>query len=102
MVMKADGTTVLALNSLPNPHRVWHWQQGSIDNPQLAPTSPNDYLTGFLGALGTLVALLRRSEEGGSYHVRVALARSAIWLQSYGKVDTNLRRPKPVPQEYIA
>ena len=75
--------------------------QGSIDNPQLAPTFPNDYLTGFLGALGTLVALLRRSEEGGSYHVRVALARSATWLQSYGKVDSALRPPKAVPQDYI-
>ena len=75
--------------------------QGSIDNPQLAPTFPNDYLTGFLGALGTLAALIRRSEEGGSYHVRVALARSATWLQSLGKVDPASRPPKPVSPDYI-
>ncbi len=34
-----------------------------------------DYTTGYLAALGTIVALWRRSHEGGSYHVR-ALALS--------------------------
>jgi hypothetical protein len=76
--------------------------QGSIDSPQLAPTFPNDYLTGFLGALGTLAALLRRSKEGGSYHVRVSLARSATWLQSLGKVSRDALPPEPLPQSYIS
>jgi crotonobetainyl-CoA:carnitine CoA-transferase CaiB-like acyl-CoA transferase len=76
--------------------------QGSIDSPQLAPTFPNDYLTGFLGALGTLAALLRRSKEGGSYHVRVSLARSATWLQSLGKVSRDTLPPEPLPQSYIS
>ena len=76
--------------------------QGSIDSPQLAPTFPNDYLTGFLGALGTLAALLRRSREGGSYHVRVSLARSATWLQSLGKVARDTLPPELLPPSYTA
>ena len=76
--------------------------QGSIDSPQLAPTYPNDYLTGFLGALGTLGALLRRAKEGGSYHVRVSLARFATWLQSLGKVSRDALPPEPLPQSYTA
>ncbi len=36
---------------------------------------PNDYITGFLAALGTLAALIRREREGGSYHVEVSLCR---------------------------
>jgi crotonobetainyl-CoA:carnitine CoA-transferase CaiB-like acyl-CoA transferase len=76
--------------------------QGSIDSPQLAPTFPNDYLTGFLGALGTLAALLRRAQEGGSYHVRVSLARSGTWLQSLGKVDRDALPPEALPASYIS
>ena len=75
--------------------------QGAIDSPQLAPTFPNDYLTGFLGALGTLAALVRRSEEGGSYHVKVSLARSGTWLQSLGRLDRGAYDPQALTPAYI-
>ena len=75
--------------------------QGALDNPQLAPTYPNDYLTGYLGALGTLAALILRAEQGGSYHVKVSLARSATWLQSLGKVDRGAYVPGTVTPEYL-
>lgn len=53
--------------------------------PRLPPTSlMSDYLTGYLGAAGVAAALLRRSREGGSYHVKVSLARSAMWVQDLG------------------
>jgi crotonobetainyl-CoA:carnitine CoA-transferase CaiB-like acyl-CoA transferase len=44
----------------------------------------NDYLTAFLGAAGAVTALMRRAREGGSYHVRVSLTRSSMWLYSFG------------------
>jgi crotonobetainyl-CoA:carnitine CoA-transferase CaiB-like acyl-CoA transferase len=47
----------------------------------------NDYLIASLGAAGALAALLRRDSEGGSYHVRVSLARCSMWLQSLGYVE---------------
>jgi crotonobetainyl-CoA:carnitine CoA-transferase CaiB-like acyl-CoA transferase len=44
----------------------------------LVPAYFNDYGSGCLGALGVLAALLRRAEEGGSWLVRVALAKTAM------------------------
>ena len=58
---------------------------GSPNAPQLALSFyPNDYITGFLAAFGTLAALIRRAEEGGSYHVRVSLCRTAMLLLDQG------------------
>ncbi|MCH8010290.1 MAG: hypothetical protein IIC91_15680, partial [Chloroflexi bacterium] len=45
--------------------------------------------TGYLAALGTIVALARRAREGGSYHVRVSLSRTAMWLQGLGRTENN-------------
>ncbi len=42
--------------------------------------APIDYITGYLGAVGVLAALRRRTIEGGSYHVRVSLCRTAMWV----------------------
>ncbi len=44
----------------------------------LIPAYFNDYGSGCLGALGVLAALLRRAEQGGSWRVRVALAKTAM------------------------
>jgi hypothetical protein len=37
-------------------------------------------------ALGAIAALIRRIDEGGSWHVRVALARTGLWLREMGRV----------------
>lgn len=63
-------------------------EEGSLDAPRLAPVYYlNDYVTAYLAAFGAMVALKRRAEQGGSYHVRVSLARSSMWVQSLGKVE---------------
>ncbi len=57
-------------------------------HPRLVPTQLlNDYVTGYLGAMGVMLALLRRAEEGGSYHVKLALTRSSMWIQDLGLVE---------------
>lgn len=59
------------------------------DQPRLVPsTLLNDYLTGYLGALGVILALIRRAEEGGSYHVNIALTRTSMWIQELGLLET--------------
>jgi CoA-transferase family III len=58
--------------------------QGSPDQPQRMPAPACDYTTGYLAALGTLVALGRRAREGGSYHVRASLCRSGMWFVRLG------------------
>ncbi|MCR6628807.1 MAG: CoA transferase [Magnetospirillum sp.] len=75
--------------------------QGSASQPAIQPTYPNDYVTGFLAALGILTALLRRAEEGGSYHVRVSLCRTAMWLQEQGILPHQVP-PPVIPPESIA
>jgi crotonobetainyl-CoA:carnitine CoA-transferase CaiB-like acyl-CoA transferase len=50
------------------------------DTPRRLPCQPLDYLTGYLGACGAMVALHRRALEGGSWHVALSLDRTAAWL----------------------
>ncbi|HEY1782350.1 MAG TPA: CoA transferase [Roseiarcus sp.] len=57
--------------------------------PRFPPTMVlNDYISGYIGAAGILAALRRRAKEGGSYHVRVTLARAAMWFMSLGQFDS--------------
>ncbi len=56
----------------------------SLDAPELVPAAVCDYLTGYLATIGMLVALIRRAEEGGSYHVEVSLTRTGMWIQELG------------------
>jgi hypothetical protein len=54
--------------------------------PRFPPTLVmNDYIAGYLGAAGVIAALRRRAKDGGSYHVRVSLARAAMWYASLGR-----------------
>ena len=62
-------------------------ENGSPDEPRLVPAAATDYITGYLAALGTLVALRRRARHGGSYRVRVSLAQTASWIQRFERAD---------------
>lgn len=73
---------------------------GSADAPLLtsqvaAPYYPNDYVTGFLAAFGTMAALLRRAQEGGSWHVRVSLCRTAMMIGEGGARPPGPLAPLP-------
>ena len=61
--------------------------QGAIGPPVLIPAAACDYTTGSLAALGTMVALWRRSHEGGSYHVRASLSQTGMWFAREPRVD---------------
>jgi len=55
--------------------------------PKTLPAAANDYITGYLGAYGTLLALARRAREGGSYHVRVSLCQTGMMIYDQGQVS---------------
>ena len=59
---------------------------GAEQGPQFYPVSAIDYLTGYLMAFGTLLALARRAREGGSWLVRISLAQTGSWLVGRGQV----------------
>ena len=60
--------------------------EGTPERPKLLPAAANDYTTGYLGAYGVLLALARRAVEGGSYHVRVSLCQSGMFIYRQGDV----------------
>lgn len=65
--------------------------EGNADKPAMPVTHAiNDYVAGYLVAVGALAALIRRARVGGSYHVIVSLTRSAMWYPSLGIVDSSL------------
>ena len=53
---------------------------GAEPGPQFYPVSAIDYITGYLMAFGSMVALARRVREGGSWLVRLSLAQTGRWL----------------------
>jgi crotonobetainyl-CoA:carnitine CoA-transferase CaiB-like acyl-CoA transferase len=61
--------------------------QGDGLTAKLLPCSAIDYVSGYLMAYGVMVALARRATEGGSWLVRVALARTGKWIVDRGSVD---------------
>jgi crotonobetainyl-CoA:carnitine CoA-transferase CaiB-like acyl-CoA transferase len=61
--------------------------QGTLAKPRNLPVQANDYIAGYLAALGAMVALARRAEQGGSWLVRVSLVQVAHWIASLGTVD---------------
>jgi crotonobetainyl-CoA:carnitine CoA-transferase CaiB-like acyl-CoA transferase len=62
--------------------------EGTADTPKLPVTGMiNDFITGYMGAIGATAALVKRATEGGSWHVTVNLTRTAMWYQTLGLVD---------------
>jgi crotonobetainyl-CoA:carnitine CoA-transferase CaiB-like acyl-CoA transferase len=62
-------------------------EQGGAGDPRLLPCSAIDYVSGYLMTFGAMVALARRAKEGGSWRVRVGLARTGKWIVDRGRVD---------------
>lgn len=68
-----------------------HRSAGTDGTPRFLPANPLDYVTGYLAALGVLAAVRRRAREGGSWLVRVSLARTGMLLASLPEL------PEPGP-----
>lgn len=56
------------------------------DSPQALPCQALDHASGYFMAAAAMAAMARRAQIGGSWHIRVALARTGRWLQSLGRV----------------
>jgi crotonobetainyl-CoA:carnitine CoA-transferase CaiB-like acyl-CoA transferase len=79
-------------------HRQGELFPGAQPGPQFYPVSAIDFLTGYLMAFGALVALARRTREGGSWLVRISLAQVGRWLVEWGQVPESELRD--VPKEF--
>jgi hypothetical protein len=69
-----------------------------MDQPRSLPAQALDHGTGWLAAYGVMTALLRRATEGGSWHVKLSLARTAEWLHDLGRLpDEQVSEVDPAP-----
>jgi hypothetical protein len=70
------------------------------ERPEFLPVSAQDYISGYVLAFGTMVALARRAREGGSWLVRTSLANAGHWIREHGLLEpaqyANL--PKELPE----
>ncbi len=73
---------------------------GKSPAPQFYPVSAIDYCTGYLMAFGAMVALARRTREGGSWLVRISLAQVGRWIVDLGEVPAAAL--KGIPAEFAA
>src|SRR6202521_6002524 len=76
VVQTVSGMTIRQGESVP----------GKAPGPQFYPVSAIDYCTGYLMAFGAMVALARRTREGGSWLVRISLAQVGKWIVDLGEV----------------
>lgn len=75
--------------------------EGGAEQPRLSPVFYlNDFLTGYLASAGAMAALLMRAKHGGSYHVKVSLARTAMWVQDLGCFSETEYGGMPEKDEY--
>jgi crotonobetainyl-CoA:carnitine CoA-transferase CaiB-like acyl-CoA transferase len=78
-------------------------KEGEPDKPRFSPVFYlGDLMAGYFAAAGMMAALLRRSIEGGSYHVKISLARSAMWVQELGFLETAAQASLPEKDSYPA
>jgi crotonobetainyl-CoA:carnitine CoA-transferase CaiB-like acyl-CoA transferase len=69
--------------------------------PRLLPVSAIDYVSGYLMAFGVCVALARRAQLGGSWLVRVALARVGKWIVDRGTAEGFAGLPDELPENEL-
>ncbi len=75
--------------------------QSSLAAPKNMPVQALDYIGGYVAALGTMLALARQAQEGGSWRVRTSLAQIGHFLASLGTIDAS-NAPTDLPESDIA
>ncbi|MGA9169290.1 MAG: CoA transferase [Nitrososphaeraceae archaeon] len=76
-------------------------KEGKPGKPRFSPVFYlGDLMAGYFAAAGMMAALLRRSIEGGSYHVKISLACSVMWVQELGFLETAAQASLPEKDSY--
>ncbi len=70
-------------------------QAAGVEAPKELPAQALDHAAGYLLATGVMLALARKAEQGGSWIVRVSLARTAHWLMGLGRLDNGVATADP-------
>jgi len=70
-------------------------EAAGVTGPKPLSCQALDHASGYFLAFGAMVGLMRRMEQGGSWHVRVSLARTGRWLRDLGRVANGFDVPAP-------
>ena len=70
-------------------------------SPKPLPMQILDYATGHLMAYAAAAALIKQQQEGGSWHVKLSLARTGLWLRSLGRVGNGFAASQPDRAPYL-
>lgn len=70
--------------------------------PQPLPAQVLDHATGWLAAGAAMTALRRQAEDGGSWRIRLALARTAAWFTDLGRLPADSEAPQSDIAEFMA
>jgi crotonobetainyl-CoA:carnitine CoA-transferase CaiB-like acyl-CoA transferase len=70
-------------------------EAAGVAAPKPLPAQMLDHCSGYLMAFGAMIALARRTTEGGSWHVRVSLAQTGRWIRGLGRVEGGLTLADP-------
>ena len=76
-------------------------EAAGVSVPKALPLQILDCAAGYLMAFGAATAMARQMREGGSWHVRVSLARTGQWLRSLGRVQGAFGTPSPDRRPYL-
>jgi len=55
--------------------------------PVALPCQALDHASGYFMAAAVMATLARQVREGGSWHIRISLARTGRWLQNLGQIE---------------
>ncbi len=69
------------------------------EGPKALPCQALDHASGYFMAAAAMAALARRAEQGGSWHIRVSLARTGRWIQSLGRIDNGFDIADPTDDD---
>jgi len=70
-------------------------EAAGVPAPRELPAQALDHASGYLMAFGAMMALARKAEEGGSWHVRVSLAQTGHWLARLGRLADGFAAADP-------
>jgi crotonobetainyl-CoA:carnitine CoA-transferase CaiB-like acyl-CoA transferase len=77
-------------------------EAAGVPPPKELPAQALDHASGYLMAFGAMMALLRKTREGGSWQVRVSLAQTGHWLTGLGRLPQGFDCPEPAGEEIKA
>ena len=78
-----------------------HGRAAGEGRPKLIFATVADYLTGYLGGYGALLALGKRIREGGSWHVNVSLCQSSMLVLRQGLLDEFESAPETLTEDEL-